>query len=216
MKRLLIALMLLAVASPASAALTKSTAIDVIDAWQLVAEGTMVTGEPCSVSDSYESVLYIEVAPAEAGETTGSYVYVEVSYGDDDWTLLTGQPFKSTAATPGVSDVNEAITDANTVVDLTDAVAGNFDVPGRKWFIVEAVTANSETVRTKSHASDACTLASAVKNSHADTTVVIDLVDEWVVKIPMAVAYVRTSVYNTDTGQDAAFTTRISKVTALN
>lgn len=200
----------------AQAALTKTTAIVEIDAWQAVVAGTLVTGNAHDISLSFETVLYIEVAPTEAVATTGSEVIVEISYADDNWVQLT--TFMSTAETPAVSDVNDATSTAgDAYLILTDSATGDFDVPGRRWFVKDGTIGNSESVRTQSNANpDTVTLCQDTLRNHVDTTVVIDRCDNWPVSIPIGAAYVRTLVYNSDADCDAAFTTRVSKVTALN
>ncbi len=199
----------------AQAALTKTTSIVEIDAWQAVVAGTLVTGNAHDISASYETILYIEVAPTEAVATTGSEVIVEISYADDNWVQLT--TFMSTAETPAVSDVNDAgSTAGDAYLILTDSATGDFDVPGRRWFVKDGTIGNSESVRTQSNANpDTVTLCQDTLRNHADTTVVIDRCDNWPISIPFGAAYVRTLIYNSDADCDAAFTTRVSKVTAL-
>lgn len=194
-------------------ALTKTTSIDTVDSWQSVTAGTLVVGTAESLTTSYQSVLYIELAPIEAVATDGANVLVEVSYADDDWTKLT--EFAATAETPATTTTVGAVTDANTVIDLTDSATGDFDVVGRKWFIKDGTIANSESVRTQSDYANDVTLCSGIQRSHSSGVSVYDRVDEWVVSLPFAAAYVRVIVNNDDADCDCAFTTRISKVTAL-
>lgn len=196
-------------------ALTKTTAIDVIDAWQTVTAGTLVVGTADSVSGSYASILYIELAMIEAVAQAGCDVLVEVSYADDEWVLLT--EFKGTAETPATTTINDgAVTAGDTTLTLTDATTGDFDVPGRKWFIKDGTIANSEAVRTVVNAVHTVTICQDLIRNHANSLNVYDRVDEWVVDIPFAVSQVRVLVNNTDADSDVAFTTRISKVTALS
>lgn len=199
--------------TPVGAVLTKTTTIDQIDAWQAVTAGTLVVGTSKSVSDSYSAVLYIETAYIEADATDGVEIMIEVSYGDDDWMLLT--IVKGTAETPVTTTTVGAVTDANSVIDLTDSATGAFDVVGRKWFIKDGTIGNSESVRTKANAANAVTLCSGIMRSHASGVNVYDRVDEWVIQIPVGVAYVRTLCNNVDATCDCAFTSRISKVTGL-
>ncbi len=199
--------------TPVMAAPTKTTTIDQIDAWQAVTGGTMVVGTADDISDSYATILYIEVAPVEAAAQDGATVIVEISYGDDDWVLLT--TFASTAETPATTTTVGAVTDANTVIDLTDSATGDFDVVARKWFILDGTIGNSESVRTKSNATNAVTLCSGIMRSHASGVNVYDRVDDWAIAIPTAASYVRVLINNTDADCDVAFTTRISKTTGL-
>lgn len=200
--------------TPAQAALTMTTSIDEIDAWQAVTAGTLVAGTADSVSDSYATVLYVEVALIEAVAQSGCDVIIEVSYADDNWMQLTA--FQGTAETPATTAINDATCNAaDTTVILDDSTTGDFDVPSRKWFIKDGTIGNSESVRTKSNSGNTVTICHDLLRGHADNTNVYDRVDEWVVSIPFGVAYVRTLVNNTDADSDVAFTTRISKVTAL-
>lgn len=195
-------------------ALTKTTTIDEIDAWQVVTGGTMGEGTPDSISDSYETLLYVETAYVEAVATDGVEVIVEVSYADDNWMQLT--TLKGTAETPATTTVNDANADAgDSTITLTDATTGDFDIVGRKWFIKDGTIGNSESVRSKSQAANVVTLCQDLLRSHANGVSVYDRVDEWCVAIPFGVSYVRVLVNNVDADCDCAFTTRISKVTAM-
>lgn len=200
--------------TPAQAALTMTTSVDEVDAWQAVVAGTLVDGTADNVSDSYATILYIEVAMIEAVAQSGCDVIVEVSYADDNWMQLT--TFRGTAETPATTKTAEDPTSAgDPTVTLDDSATGDFDVPGRKWFIKDGTIGNSESVRTKSDAGNVVTLCQDTLREHAVDSDVYDRVDEWVISIPFGVAYVRTLVNNTDADSDVAFTTRISKVTAL-
>jgi len=195
-------------------ALTKTTAIDQIDAWQPVVAGTLVEGAAKDISDAFEALLYIEVALVEAVAHSGAEIIVEVSYGDDNWMLLT--TFLGTAETPATTTLNDAAANAgDSSLTLTDATTGDFDVPGRKWFILDGTYANSESVKTNINAVHTVTLCQDLLRSHANGLSVYDRVDEWCVALPNAASYVRALINNTDADCDVAFTTRISKITDL-
>jgi len=199
---------------PASAALTMTTSIDEVDAWQAVTAGTMGEGTADSISDSYKTLLYIEVAMIEAVAQDGVTVIVEISYADDNWMKLT--EFTGTAETPATTQTAEDPTSAgDSTVTLDDSSTGDFDVVGRKWFIKDSTIGNSESVRTKSDNANVVTLCQDTLREHAVDSNAYDRVDEWVVSIPFGAAYVRTLVNNTDADSDVAFTTRVSKVTAI-
>jgi len=199
---------------PAQAALTMTTSIDEVDAWQAVAAGTMGEGTPDSISVSYRTLLYIEVAMIEAVEQDGVTVIVEISYADDNWMKLT--EFTGTGETPATTQTAEDPTSAgDSTVTLDDSSTGDFDVVGRKWFIKDGTIGNSESVRTKSDNANVVTLCQDTLREHAVDSNVYDRVDEWVIAIPFGAAYVRTLVNNTDADSDVAFTTRVSKVTAI-
>lgn len=199
----------------AEAALTKTTSINEIDAWQAVAAGTLVVGTAEDISTSYETILYIEVALTDTDAQAGCTVIVEVSYGDDNWMELIS--FTGTAETPTATDVNDATSEAgDAYIILTDMETGDFDVIGRRWFVLDGTVGNSESVRTASTgASDTVTLCQDTLRNHADTTVVWDRVDQWIVNIPSAASWVRTLINNTDVDADIHYTTRNSEMTAL-
>lgn len=201
--------------SPVRAAPTMTTSIDEIDAWQAVAAATLVVGTADAVSDSYATILYIEVALSDSDAQVGCDVLVEVSYADDNWMQLT--TFKGTAETPALTDLDEGggASAGDTTVTLTDATTGDYDVPGRKWFILDGTVGNSESVRTVVNSTHTVTLCQDLLRNHADAQVTTDRVDEWVISIPFGAAYVRTLINNTDADAGVHFTTRISKVTAL-
>ncbi|MBU0598823.1 hypothetical protein KKF61_07625 [Patescibacteria group bacterium] len=196
-------------------ALTKTTSVVTVDAWQAVTAGTLVVGADGDISASYDTLLYIQVALVEAVAQAGCTVMVEVSYTGNDWIKLT--EFTGTAETPATTTINDAaVTAADTAITLTDATTGDFDVPGRLWYIKDGTIANSEAVRTKVNATHTVTLCDAILRSHADSLNVYDRVDEWVVQIPFAASFVRTLINNTDADADVDFTTRVSKVTAIS
>ncbi len=196
-------------------ALTKTTSIDEVDAWQAVVAGAMGEGVAKSISDSYETLLYLEIALIEAVATDGVEAIIEISYGDDNWMQLT--TVKGTAETPATTTVNDAAADAgDSTITLTDATTGDFDVVGRKWFLKDGTIGNSESVRTKSISSHTVTLCQDLLRSHANGISAYDRVDEWCIAIPFGASYVRTLVNNVDADCDCAFTTRVSKVTAMS
>jgi len=214
MKKLLCLLAFLLLCSLCYGALTKTTSIDEIDAWQKVDAGTLVVGNADAVSDSYDTLLYIEVALTDADAQAGCTVIVEVSYADDDWVELV--PFNGTAETPAATTINDGtVTAGDTTITLTDATTGDFDVPGRKWFILDGTVGNSESVKTVVNATHTVTLCQDLLRNHADSLNVYDRVDEWTVSIPLGASYVRTLIHNSDADADVHFTTRISKVTGL-
>ncbi len=212
--RLAILFLLILLCSIAFAALTKTTSIVVLDAWQSVASGTLTTGSAGDIQLSYDTILYLEIAYADAATQDGVGVSIEVSYGDDDWTLLT-QPFTTPSASSqsGTITLDGAVGAGDTVIALSDASA--YSTPAQKWFIVDGTVANSESVRTKSAAANNVTLCHDVLRGHGPGLSVFVGVHDYIIPIPAAFAYVRVLINNTDADADVHFTTRISKVTAL-
>lgn len=199
----------------AQAALTKTTTINEIDAWQAVAAGTLVVGTAEDISTSYDTILYIEVALTDADAQAGCTVIVEISYADDNWVELTS--FTGTAETPALTDLDEVggAAAGESTITLTDATTGDYDVPGRRWFILDGTVGNSESVRTVVNATHTVTLCQDLLRNHADAQVTTDRVDQWIVKIPNAASWVRTLINNTDADAGVHFTTRDSEVTVI-
>jgi len=198
-----------------AAAPTKTTAFDTIDAWQSLAAATLATGNSEDISASYNTTVYVEVALTHANAQDGVTVIIETSMlTGDDWVELTR--FKGTAETPGLDDLDEGggTSAGDTTITLTDATTDEFDVIGRRWFIVDTTVADSEVVRTKSIAGNTVTLCQDAKHAHADAEVVTDRVDQFQVRIPFPAAFVRVLVNNTDADASCHWRSHCSKVTA--
>ncbi len=215
MKRIILALtlLLLLLIQPLPGAITKTTAIDTIDAWQALAAATLAVGNADDISGSYQTKLYLEIAYTNANAQAGVDVLVEISYADDDWVLLTR--FTTTGDTPATTTLNGAVTATDASIILTDATTGDFDVPARKWFIVDGTVANSESVKTVVNAVHTVTLAQDVIRSHNTALNVWDYVYERTISIPMPAAYVRVLINNVDADAQIHWTTRVSKVTGI-
>lgn len=198
------------------AALTMSTTLDEVDAWQAVTAGTMVVGSEEDIHSNYRTIVCIEWALIEAVAHDGSGgVSIEISYGDDNWIQFWG-PVGFTAETAATTQTAEDPTSAgDTTVTLDDSATGDFDVVGRKWFIKDGTIGNSESVRTKSDNANVVTLCQDTMREHAVDSDVYDRVDEWVVKIPGGIAYFRILVNNGDADCDGAFTSRKLNLTGL-
>lgn len=201
---------------PVQAAPTKTTVFDGIDAWQSLAPATIAVGNAEDISASYSTIIYIEVALTDSDAQAGVDVEVEISYADDDWRTFWG-PVKGTAETPGADDLDEVggATAGDATITLTDATTDDFDVMGRRWFIIHGTVANSESVRTATVTTHTVTLTQDLLRSHVDAQVVWDRVDEWTVAIPFPAAYVRVIINNSDTDATVHWRSYCSKVTAL-
>jgi hypothetical protein len=195
-------------------ALTKTTSVETLDAWTNVPAGTLVVGADGDVSGAYSALLYILVALVEAVAQAGCTVIAECSYTGNDWVKFFEA--NGTAETPATTTINDAaVNAADTSLTLADATTGDFDIPGRLWYIKESTIANGEAVRVKSQAANVVTLCDALLRNHTNGANVYDRCDEWVVQVPMAAAYVRVLIYNSDSDADVDFTTRLSRVTAI-
>ncbi|HEB26578.1 MAG TPA: hypothetical protein ENI05_02210 [Porticoccus sp.] len=216
MKRIMLILFvcILLLAQPLGGAITKTTTIDTIDDWQSVAAATLDVGVAKNISSSYSTKIYLEIAYTNANAQAGVDVIIEISYADDNWVKLT--EFTTVGDTPATTTINDAtVTAGDTTITLTDATTGDFDVPARKWFIVDGTVANSESVKTVVNAVHTVTLAQDLIRSHADSLNVWDFVVEKVVSVPMAAAYVRVLINNTDADASIHYTTRVSMVTGI-
>jgi hypothetical protein len=202
--------------TPVYAALTMSTVLDEVDAWQAVTASTMVVGSEEDIHLNYRTFVCIEWALIEAVAHDGSGgISIEISYGDDNWIEWWG-PVGVTAETAATTQTAEDPTPAgDTTVTLDDSATGDFDVVGRKWFIKDGTIANSESVKTKSDAANVVTLCQDTLRAHAVDSDCYDRVDEWVVLIPGGVAYFRILVNNGDADCDGAFTSRRLNLTGL-
>ncbi len=215
MKRIILSILFLLIlcVSVAFAALTKTTSIIVLDDWQIIDAGILDVGNAGDISGSYDTILYLEIAYTDIDAQDGVEVFIEVSYGDDDWTLLT--TFTTPTLVPGseTTTLNGAVTAGDTAITLTDP--SGFTVKGRKWFIEDGTEASSESVRTKSVAGDDVTLCHDVLRNHDNTENVWEFVHEYILPIPASFAFVRVIINNVDANADIHYTTRISKVTGL-
>lgn len=196
------------------AAVTVTTSFDTIDAWQALAAGTLAVGNAEDVTD-YAKNICIEVALTDTDAQSGCDVIVEGSYAADDW--MTIVEFQGTAETPATTDVNDASSTAgDAYMILVDSATGDFDVPGRKWFVVDGTVANSESFRTKSNANpDTVTLCQDTMRNHANSLACWDRVDDWIVHIPTSFAFVRVLVNNTDANADVHWRSFVVKTSAL-
>lgn len=217
MKRIILALtlFLILLIQPLPAAITKTTSIVIIDEWQEVGTATLVVGNAHDISLSYATKLYLEIAYTNANDQVGVDVLVEISYADDNWVLL--RRFTTISDAADTTTINDATADAgDPSIMLTEAVSGvDFDVKGRKWFIVDGTVANSESVKTVSNSTNLVVLAQDLLRNHANSLNVWDFVVEKVISIPMAASYVRVLINNTDADSSIHFTTRVSKVTGI-
>jgi hypothetical protein len=196
----------------------KTTAINVVDAWQVVTAATTVVGNVIDLTGAYgDSCLYIEAAQIEAvAHAGGAGVKVQVSEDQRTWVDYTATTdLNLTADTAAVTTTVGAVTvDVNTVIDLTDATTGDFDVQGRAWFIKDGTIANSEVVFTKSNATHVVTMLDAVRVSHASGVSVYDRVDQFVVNLRQGISYARVVYRNGDNDCDIATRARLNTVTA--
>ncbi|HEB28404.1 MAG TPA: hypothetical protein ENI05_11625 [Porticoccus sp.] len=216
MKRLKLAILLLLIplCCVAFAALTKTTSIVELDPWQAVAAATLDVGNAGDISGSYDTILYLEIAYTDTDAQDGVEVSIEVSYGDDDWTLL-AKPFTTPIGQADTTTLDGVEVAGQTVISVIDG--SNIGSPGQKWFIEDnsGNPEESESVRTKSAAANDITICHDLIRSHADLDPVWSIVHEYILPIPASFAYVRVLINNTDANARIHYTTRLSKVTGL-
>ncbi len=215
MKRLRLAILLLLIplCCIAFAALTKTTSIVELDAWQALGNAAVSVGNAGNISGSYDIILYLEIAYADTDAQDGVDVIVEVSYGDDDWTLLTSFTTPAEIAQDGFTlDGNH--TAGDTTIDTSEGPdAGPV---ANKWFIEDgALELSSESVRTESITVNEVTICHDILRNHTNGDSLWAYVHEYVIPIPKSFAYVRVTINNTDVNAGIFYTTRISKVTSL-
>ena len=196
-------------------ALTKTTTIDTVDAWQALGAGLLKTGNQEDNSTSFATTVYIEIAYTDAQAQAGVDIIVEVSYNDDDWISLAGGAVTTITDTPATTTLNGAVTATDATITLTDATTGDFDVKARKWFIVDGTVANSESFKTESNSTHVVTMTQDALRSHANSLNCWDMVVEHSFTIPITAGGFRVLINNTDDDADIHFRTWVAKVTAL-
>ena len=208
-----LALLLILLIQPLPGGITKTTTIDTIDEWQSVAVSTLVVGNAENISNSYQTKVYLEIPYSHDNDQSGVDVIVEISYADDNWVELTR--FTTPQDNPATTTLDGQANATEDTISLVDAGTGDFDVPARKWFIVDGTVANSESVKTEVEADDDVDIAQDLIRTHATGLNVYDFVFEKIISIPMPAAYVRVLINNTDADATIHFTTRVSKVTGI-
>ena len=204
-------LLLIPLCCIAFAALTKTTSIVELDAWQEVLAGTLDVGAAGDIHLSYDTILYLEIAYTDNANQDGVEVSIEVSYGDDNWTLLT-KPFITPSGTGENTTIDVGPSAGDSFVSVDDSTG--FNTPGQKFFVSSAGN-DEETVRIKSEAGDVITLCHDFLYDHPGSTNLWGEVYEYILPIPAGFAYVRVLINNTDADADVFYTTRLSKVTSL-
>ena len=198
-------------------ALTKTTELDLIQAWTNVPAATLAISAAEDIHLDYDVLLYIEVALIEAAAYDAYEIIIEISHANDYWQEF--RRFSGTAETPATTKIaDNPLAAAASVVNLDDSATGDFNVPGRKWFIKDGTMANSESVKTASDdAANEVTLCQDVLREHAVDSDCYDRVDEFPpIAIPFAASYVRVLVNNVDAANAIAYTVRKSGVLAMS
>lgn len=188
-----------------------------LDEWQNLQGGELAVGKALDISGSYGTIVYIEVALTDANAYDGIEIGIEISDANDQWMLMSPGFMKGTAETPAITDLDESggATAGDTTITLTDGTTGEFDLPGRKFFILHGTVAQSESVRCKSSSTHVITLCQDLTDDHVDTELCTDRVDEWTIPIPLGVGYMRVLVNNVDAADAVHWMSRVSMADSL-
>jgi hypothetical protein len=150
-------------------ALTKT--VDTIDAWQAVAQNTVVEGATKDLSGCYQVTLHIDAALTTTTATTnGLKVIVQISSattGDNNWTELTSFALLASLTATKASVANTLTAGEASVISV-NALTG-FTIEGIYVYIDDG--ASSEIVFEKGQSSTGISIVDNVVYGHASTTV---------------------------------------------
>lgn len=135
--------------------LSKTTAVGTlaksvaeVDAFQEIAQNTILEGATVDVSGLYDVTLYIDCALSSTTAHTGTEIIVQVSSatsGDNMWENLTS--FTGVTGTAIKIDLGGDENAGQTVLTVTNPVTSNLDILGKIVFLENTATAaNSELV----------------------------------------------------------------------
>ena len=197
-------------------AITKTSTEIEIDQWVEVAATEIRIGSAHDISGSYDSLLYIEVHNMDAAALAndGVEVFVEVSYGTENWIELTSFVWTDDNADATTLDGNVSAT------DTTITTAGAAWAVGDIGFIWDGFTGTaSESFMVKSVDSGVIlTLTSPLMHDHPTGSTVTHNnkgKGRYAIPLPLTASQVRVLYHNTDADEEVATCARISKVTAV-
>ena len=195
-----------------------------IDAWALNATNTVRIGATVDVSDSYQSILHIDMAlGTDATPHIGTRVLVQCSSSSADnefWTeRMDFIALVGTANTEAITNNPLAAAETSiTVASTTGYVPGAADVPTLLCLLIDNTVANSELVRIVSYVSNTSVeCMEGVKREHANTAVLTNVAATYSAELPLGTVRARVIYDNEyDTVGSGIYTrTRITKTTAL-
>ena len=199
-------------------ALTKSVAA--VDEWAPIAQNAVREGATTDVSGCYEAALHIDVAlSTTAVAHTGTKTIIQVTSnttGDEDWSdfMQIVGPTGTANSEAITNDPLAAASTTATVASTTGYVADGV-LP---IFILDGTVANSELCLLVSAVADtSLTWLDGTTNEHAVSTVIFNVVESFVIALPMYANRVRViydNTYDVD-GSTVHTKCRISKVTAV-
>lgn len=142
--------------SKVTAVSTLTKAVDAVDAFQEIAQNTILEGATVDVSGMYDVALYIDCALSSTTAHTGTEILVQTSSnttGDNMWENLIS--FVGPIGTAIKVDLGGDEAAGQTVLTVTNPVTSNLDLLGKFLFLENTATpANSEIVYEVSQSGD--------------------------------------------------------------
>lgn len=195
-----------------------------VDAWAEVAQNAVREGAVATLSDSYNSVLHIDVALSSTTAHTGTRVLVQVSSAaadDEFWTTI--HDFITLVGT-GVTEAitNNPLAAAGTQISVASLTGFTVATGGTLLaFLEDATPANSELVQIISTSveagDDLINLLDGVKREHANTAVLWSPAAAYAIELPMGTLRARViydNLYDAD-GSSVFTRARVTEVTAV-
>ncbi|MHC4984176.1 MAG: hypothetical protein ACYTF6_13540 [Planctomycetota bacterium] len=190
-----------------------------VDAWAEVAQNAVREGAAMTISDSYVSHVYVDIALSNTTAHTGTRILLQVSSEsstDEFWVDLVEMiAVVGTANTEAITNNPAAAgTTVFTVADTTGYAADG----ALLIFIEDATAANSELMLMVSHsANTSVTVQDGSTREHANTAVLSNVAESFIFTIPLGFLRARVIFDNTyDSDGATVFTrTRVVETTAL-
>jgi hypothetical protein len=191
-----------------------------VDEWAEVGQNSVREGATTTISDSYQTILYIDVAITSAPAHTGTKIWVQVSAntsGDEDW--YTFVEFIGPAGTVDLENLGGAEAAGQTQLEVADTT-GLYDEDETRWIFIEdtGTVADSEMCVLVEHDTNvSVTVLDGLTNAKDAADVLTDIARNYVINVPFGYVRVRVIYDNTYDADGATVHTkcRISEVTAL-
>ena len=187
-----------------------------VDAWALTAQNAVREGTVMNLSDSFASMVFIDIALGDTTAHTGTRVLLQVSSAaadDEFWTDLV--EFVAVVGTANTEVVlNNPLAAAATAVEVADLTGFTVATGGVLLaFMLDNSVANSELVQIVSTSveggNDLINILDGVKREHAVTTTVLsNITESRAIAIPSGVLRARVLYDNLYDANGAAIYTR--------
>jgi len=197
-----------------------------LDAWALIAQNAVREGAIVTCSDSYQTILHVDVALGNTTAHTGTRIIVECSSAaadDEFWTAR--QDFTALVGTANTEVVlDDPLAAAAVQIHVADLTGFAVATGGSLLaFLLDNTVANSELIRITSTSvevgNDHINILDGVKREHAVTTTVLsNIAATYAIELPLGTLRGRViidNLYDAD-GATVYSRTRVSKVTALS